>query len=78
MELSSSSIKKLLVLFLISGNGNSKNIFTFHETETLKASYISKDKKICPEKIIVFVNYCIKWNFLAPEKLLKNFWPQKT
>ena len=79
MEFSSSSIKKLLILFNISGNGNPQNIFTFQETETLKASYIKKKKKkICPEKIIVFVNYCIKWNFLASKKPFKNFWPQKT
>ena len=45
MELSSSSIKKLLILFNISGNGNPQNIFTFQETETLKASYIKKKKK---------------------------------
>ena len=42
MEFSSSSIKKLLILFNISGNGNPQNIFTFQETKTLKASYISK------------------------------------
>ena len=74
MELSSSSIKKILIFSCISGNGNHKKSLIFQETETLKSflycrkwnfkDQAQKNKKNRPEKKFLCFR---KLNFLAPK-----------
>ena len=94
MELSSSSIKKLLKFSCILGNGNHKKLFIFQETETLKSflyfrklSFKPNFKNIKksaptllpPSKKCSYISGNL--TFLPPKHLIKlflNSWPQKT